>query len=87
MGRSLTKISNEGKTVDTVEEENNMRRKDKVVFPTGGGESTKPKNVEALYVYVQSWVMEEKYNIPFTSWKGVDKYQDLVAFKLLSASR
>ena len=45
--------------VDTVGEENKRRRKDKVIFLTGGGEATNPENMEALYVFVQSWVAEE----------------------------
>ena len=34
--------------------------------------------MEALYISVRSWGMEEEGDIPFPSWKGVDEYQDPV---------
>ena len=40
--RSPSKIAEEGKTVDTDREEKDKRRKDKVVFPKGGGKDTTP---------------------------------------------
>ena len=46
--------------VDTVGEENKRRRKDKVIFLTGGGEATNPENMEALYASVRSWGTEEE---------------------------
>ena len=45
--------------MDTIGEENERRINDKLVFLTGGGEATNPENMEALYVFVQSWVAEE----------------------------
>ena len=44
--------------VDADGEENERRRKEKVVFPTGGGEATKPEKMEALYASVRSWGTE-----------------------------
>ena len=64
--------------MDTVGEENERKRKEKVVFLTGGGEATNPEKMEAFYASVQSWGTEEEDNIPFPSWKGVDEYQDPV---------
>ena len=48
-GRSPSNIEGEGKTVDTEREEYERIRKEKVVFPTGGGESTNSEKTEALY--------------------------------------
>ena len=48
-------------------------KKIKVVFPTGGGESTNPEKTEALYASIQSWGTVEEGNIPFPYWKGVDE--------------
>ena len=56
-GRSPIKISEEGETLNTVGEEHQRRRKEKVVFPIGGGEATNPENMEALYASVRSWGM------------------------------
>ena len=55
----------EGKTVEIVGEKNKRRRKEKVVFPTGGGEAKTPENVETLYAYVRSWGTEEEDDITF----------------------
>ena len=57
-----------------------------MVFSTGGGESTNPENMEALYVSVRSRGMEEEEDTPFTYWKGVDEYQDPVYPTSLSAN-
>ena len=59
--------------VDIVGEVNDRRIKDKVVFPTGGGEATNPENIEALYASVRSWGAEEENDIPFPDWKVVDE--------------
>ena len=53
-------------------------RKDKAVFPTGGGEATNPENMKALYKSVWSWGTEEEDKITFPDWKGVDDYRDFV---------
>ena len=45
--------------VDTDREENERRRKYKLVFPIGGGESTNPENMEALYESVRPWGTEQ----------------------------
>ena len=58
-GRSPSKISEEGKTVDTYGEEKERIRKDKGVFLTGGGETTNPENMETLYAFLRSQGMEE----------------------------
>ena len=57
-----------------------------MVFPPGGGEAINPENIEALYSSVRSWGTEEEGDIPFTSWKGVDEYQDLFDPTSLSAN-
>ena len=57
-----------------------------MVFPIGGGEATNPENVEALHASVQSWGMEEEYDIPLTYWKVVDEYRDAVDPTSLSAN-
>ena len=54
MVRSPSKIVEEGKTADTDGEESYRSRKDKVVFLIGGGESTNPKKMEALYASLRS---------------------------------
>ena len=41
--------------VVTVGEENERRRKEKVVLPTGGREATNPENMEYFYAFVWSW--------------------------------
>ena len=64
--------------MDTVGEENNRRRKEKVVFLTSGGEATKPENMEALYASVWSWFTEEEDGTLLPNRKGVDEYQDPV---------
>ena len=64
--------------MDKEREEKERRRKDKVVFPTCGGEATNPENMEALYVSKRLWGTEELYNIPFLSWNRVDEYRDPV---------
>ena len=79
-------MSDEGKTADTVGEENDRRRKEKVVFPTGGGEAKNPENMEALYASVRSWCTEEEDGIHFPSCKVVDEYRDLVDPTSLSAN-
>ena len=61
--------------MDTYREEKERRKKEKVLFPTGGGESTKPENMEGLYASIRSWGTEEKYKIPFPLWKVVDEYR------------
>ena len=53
--RLPSKILEEGKAVDTYGEENERIRKDKVVLPTGGSESTNLENMEELYASVRSW--------------------------------
>ena len=63
-----------------------MRRKDKVVFLTGGGETTNPEKMEALYASVRSYVMEEEDGIPFPSWNIVGEYRDPVYPTSLSAN-
>ena len=55
-----------------------MRRKEKLVFPKSGGEAKKPENMEALYASVRSWGTEEEDDIPFPSWKRVEKYREPV---------
>ena len=75
-----------GKTVDTVGEENERSRKEKVVFPTGGGESTNTEKTEALYIPVRSWGIEEEDEIPFPDWKGIYEYRDPVGTNSLSAN-
>ena len=59
MVRSLSKIAEEGNTVDTDREEKGRRRKERVAFPTGGGEAIEPENMEALYASIRSWGTEE----------------------------
>ena len=49
-----------------------------MIFPTVGGESTNPENMEALHKYVHSWSTEEYDNIYLPSWNGVDQYCDSV---------
>ena len=65
MVRSLSKISEEGNTVDTYRKENYIRIKYKRVLPTGGGEAKKSENMEALYSSVRSWGTEEEEDIHF----------------------
>ena len=65
-GKSPPTIAEEGRTVDTDGEEKESRRKDTVIFLTGGGEATNPDNIEALYAFVRSWGTEEEDDIPFT---------------------
>ena len=65
MDRSPSKILDEGNTVDTVGEGNERRIKEKVVFPTGGGEATNPEKAKALYSLIWSWCTEEEDDIPF----------------------
>ena len=86
MGRSPSKITEEGKTVDTDRKEKERRRKEKVVLPTGGGEATNTEKIEDLYASVQSWGSEQEGNLPFPSWKGVDEYQYPVDLTSLSAN-
>ena len=57
-----------------------------MVFPTGGGESTNPENMEALYAFIRLWGTEEEGDIPFPSWKGVYEYWDHVDPNSLSAN-
>ena len=57
-----------------------------MLFPTGGGEATKPENMKALYASVQSWGTEEEYIIPFLTYKGVDEYRDPIDPTSLSAN-
>ena len=71
--------------MDTDREEMERRRKENLAFPTVGGESTNPENMEALYASVRSWGMEEQDNTPFPYWKGVDEYQDPVDPTYLSS--
>ena len=52
---SPSKISEEGKIVYTDRKANERRRKEKVVFPTGGGENTNPEKMRDLYASVRSW--------------------------------
>ena len=47
----------------------------------GGGETTNPENMEALYASLQSWGDEEEYDI---YWKGVDEYREPVEHNSLS---
>ena len=49
-----------------------------MVFPTGGGESKNLEKMEALYVYVRKWGMEEEDGIPFSSCKVVGEYWNSV---------
>ena len=72
-GRSPSKITEEGKMVDTYGKENERIRKYKVVLQKGGGEDTNLENMEDLYAAIRSWVTEEEDDIPFPSWKGVDE--------------
>ena len=72
--------------MNTDEEEKEKIIREKVLLLTGGGEEIKPEDMEDLYIYVQSWSTEEEDNIHFTSWKGVDEYQDPVDPTLLSAN-
>ena len=51
--RSPYKSTEEGKAVETYREEKERRRRKKLAFLTGGGESTNPENMQALYVSVQ----------------------------------
>ena len=44
------------------------------------------ENMEALYVFVQSWGMEEEYDIPFPTCKGVDEYRGPVEPTSLSSN-
>ena len=55
-----------------------------MVFLTGGGETTNPEKMEALYASVRSWGTEEEDDIPFPSWKGVDEYREPGETTLLS---
>ena len=64
--------------MDTVGEENERKRKEKVVFLTGGGEATNPENMGDLYAFVRSWCTEQDEDIHFLPWKGVDEYRDPV---------
>ena len=57
-----------------------------MVLPIGGGEDTKPENMEALYAYIRLWGTEEEDNTPFPYWKGVDEYHELVERTSLSAN-
>ena len=69
--------------MDTDRDEKERITNEKLVFPTGGGEAKNLVNMEALYASVRSWGTEEEEKIPFTSWKGVDEYQDPVVPTLL----
>ena len=71
--------------VDIYGEENEISRKEKLVFPVGGDESANLEKMEALYTSVRSWGMEEEDGIPFPYWKGVDEYRDPVDPTSLSA--
>ena len=73
-------------TLDIVGKENARSRKDKVVFPKGGGEAINPENMEDLYESVWLWGMEEEDDIPFTYWKSVDEYQVAVYLTLLPSN-
>ena len=64
--------------MDTVGEGHERRRKEKVVLPTGRGESKKIEKMEALYASVRSWGIEEEDGIPLPDQKGVDEYRDPV---------
>ena len=86
MGRSPSKVADEGKMVDTDGEEKERRRRYKVVLLTSGVKSTNLENIEALYAYVLSWVKEEEEDVPFLTCKGVDEYWDPVETTSLSAN-
>ena len=47
-------------------EEEEMIRKEKVVFSMGEGEAINLENMEDLYAYVRSWGTGEEDGIPFT---------------------
>ena len=72
--------------MDIVGKENARSRKDKVVFPKGGGEAINPENMEDLYESVWLWGMEEEDDIPFPPLKRVYEYRDHVDPTSLSAN-
>ena len=74
-GRSLSKIIEEGKTMDIDREEHYSRRKDKLVLLTSGSEDKNPEKMESLYASVKLWGTEEEEVIYSPYWKGVDEYQ------------
>ena len=86
MGRSPSKVADEGKMVDTDGEEKERRRRYKVVLLTSGVKSTNLENIEALYASVRSRSTEEEDIIIFPYCKGVDDYRDSVDPTSLSAN-
>ena len=72
VGRSLYKITEEGKMVDTYGKEKEKTRKYKVVLLKGGGEDTNLENMEALYASIRSWGTEEEDDTHFSiiKWSG-----------------
>ena len=60
--------------MDKYGEKKERRRKEKVGFPTGGGESTNPENMDALHASLRSLGTEEEDDITFPTWKGVYAY-------------
>ena len=72
--------------MDTDGQEKERIRKEKVVFPTSGGEATNTEKIEALYTSIRSRGTEGEDGIPFPSWKGVAEYRDPVDSTSLSAN-